>query len=240
MDWWQDAWAQVTTPNPEPSALLVGGTALLVVVVLAFPTTWRAARHALTIVHEAGHAAVAVFVGRRVSGIKVHSDTSGLTLSRGKPRGPGMVATAFAGYPAPALVGLGAAWLLGSGYDVAVLWALLVVAVLVLAAIRNWYGLWAVLVSLAVLVAVTGWGSAAVQSAFAYAVTWLFLLGAPRAVVELQAERRHTRRAGRRDSSDAGLLAGLTHVAGAVWVVVFALVTLAAAVWGGAWLAGLR
>ena len=44
--------------------------------------------------HEAGHALTAVLTGRRLTGIRLHSDTSGLTLSTGRPSGPGMVATA--------------------------------------------------------------------------------------------------------------------------------------------------
>ena len=39
--------------------------------------------------------------GRRLDGIRLHSDTSGLTVSRGKPTGIGMVLTAAAGYTAP-------------------------------------------------------------------------------------------------------------------------------------------
>ncbi|MCR6688630.1 M50 family metallopeptidase [Cellulomonas sp.] len=240
MDWVREWWQDVTTPSAVPSVTVVALTGVAVLVVLAVPVAWRVARHALTIVHEAGHAVVALLVGRQVSGITVHSDTSGLTLSRGRPRGPGMVATAFAGYPAPAVVGVGAAALLARGYDVALLWGLLALVAGVLVAIRNWYGLWAVLVSLAVLVAVTGWGTPAVQAAFAYVVTWFFLLGAPRAVLEMQSGRRSARRRGARDTSDAGLLGGLTHTPGALWVGVLGLVTLAALGLGGAWLVGLQ
>ena len=39
--------------------------------------------------------------GRRLAGIRLHSDTSGLTVSRGKPTGIGMILTAAAGYTAP-------------------------------------------------------------------------------------------------------------------------------------------
>ncbi len=240
VDWLRETWSDVTTANPVPETWVVVATALGVLVVLAVPIAWRVARHALTIVHEAGHATVAVLVGRRLSGIRVHSDTSGLTLSRGRPRGPGMIATAFAGYPAPTVVGVGAAWLLVRGYDVALLWALLVLVVGVLVGIRNWYGLWAVLVTLAVLVVVTGWASAQVQAVFAYAVTWFFLLGAPRAVLEMQAGRRDARRRRARDTSDAGLLGGLTHLPGAFWVGVLALVTVAGLALGAVWLVGLQ
>ena len=70
---------------------------------------WRISRTAVTIAHEGGHAFVAVLTGRRLSGIRLHSDTSGLTVSVGRPTGPGMVLTGFAGYVAPSLLGLGVA-----------------------------------------------------------------------------------------------------------------------------------
>ena len=233
-----DAWADITTPQPVPSTTVVVLTAAAVLLVLLVPAAWHIARHALTIVHEAFHAGVAVLVGRRLSGIRVHSDTSGLTVSSGKPRGPGMIATVAAGYTGPALLGLGAAWLLSRGYAVALLWILLIVLVLVLVQIRNWYGLWAVLVSGAVVVAVTFWGSAQVQLVFAYAVTWFLLLGAPRAVIEMQAQRRRKRTGV--DTSDAGLLGRLTHLPGGVWVGILFLVCVAALVLGGAWLVNLQ
>ena len=238
--WIGDAWSDITTPQPVPSTTVVLGTAAAVLVILVLPVAWHVARHGLTIVHEAFHAGVAVLVGRRLSGIKVHSDTSGLTVSVGKPRGPGMVATVAAGYTGPALLGVGAAWLLSRGYAVALLWILLVVLVLVLVQIRNWYGLWAVLVTGALLVAVTVWGSATVQSIAAYAVTWFLLLGAPRAVLEMQSERRRGRRRGVPDTSDAGLLGRLTHTPGALWVAILLLVCLAALALGAVWLIGLQ
>ncbi|MBC7290726.1 MAG: M50 family metallopeptidase, partial [Actinotalea sp.] len=184
-----------------------------------------------------------VLTGRRLQGFRLHSDTSGLTVSVGRPRGPGMVATAFAGYPGPAVLGLGAAWLLSRGYAVGVLWALLVVLALVLLQIRNWYGLWVVLVAGVALVALTSWAPSSWQVAAAYAVTGFLLLGAPRAVLELQTSRRRERRRGRRGASDADVLAGLTRVPALVWVGVFLAVCVGAAVLGGWWVleaSGLR
>jgi len=70
----------------------------------------------VTLVHEAGHAVVAVLTGRRLNGIRLHSDTSGLTVSSGKPRGAGMIATAAAGYLAPAALGLGSVLLVDAGH----------------------------------------------------------------------------------------------------------------------------
>ena len=240
MDWLGDAWHDITTPQAVPSSTTVLLTAAGVLVILLVPRAWYVARHGLTIVHEAAHAGVAVLVGRRLSGIRVHSDTSGLTVSVGKPRGPGMVATAAAGYLGPAVLGVGAAWLLSRGYAVALLWALLVVLVLVLVQIRNWYGLWSVLVTGALLVGITVWGSATVQAVAAYALTWFLLLGAPRAVLEMQSERRRARRRGASDTSDAGLLGRLTHLPGGLWVAILLLGCLAALALGAAWLIGLQ
>lgn len=236
--WFSDAWSDITTPQPVPSTAVVVGTAVAVLAVLVVPVAWHLARHGLTIVHEAFHAGVAVLVGRRLSGIKVHSDTSGLTVSSGRPRGPGMVATAAAGYTGPAILGVGAAFLLSRGYAVALLWLLLLVLVLVLVQIRNWYGLWSVLVTGALVVAVTFWGSSQVQLVFAYLVTWFLLLGAPRAVIEMQSQRRGRR--GAADTSDAGLLGRLTHMPGGLWVGILLLFCVAALALGAAWLIGLQ
>ncbi len=233
LDWISQLWRTVTTAQPAPSPVVVWGTAVVAVVVLATPALWRIVRHLVTIVHEAGHATVAVLSGRRLTGIRVHSDTSGLTTSRGQARGPGLVFTLLAGYPAPAVLGGAAAWLLSRGFAVGVLWALLVLLVLVLVQVRNVYGLWAVLASAAVLLAVTSWASGLVQVAIAYLVTWVLLLGAPRAVLELAAARRR----GPGDSSDAGQLARLTHVPALVWVAVFLAVTVGALVLGIWWFA---
>ncbi len=84
--------------------------------VVAYPQTWHLSRGLITIAHEGGHALVAVLTRRKLRGIRLHSDTSGVTLTRGRPTGPGMVLTAAAGYIAPSLVGLGAAWLTDAGH----------------------------------------------------------------------------------------------------------------------------
>lgn len=233
--WLADGWGAATAPQPAPQDAVVLGTAALVLVVLAVPALWHLARHVLTIAHEGGHGLVAVLTGRRLRGIRLHSDTSGLTVSVGRPRGPGMVATAFAGYPAPALLGLAAAWLLGRGYAVGLLWVLLVALVVLLLQIRNWYGLWVVLVVGAGLVAVTTWAPTDVQVGIAYAVTWYLLLGSPRAVLEMQTQRRRERRRGGSGTSDADVLARITPLPAIVWVGLFWLVCAGAALLGGWW-----
>ncbi|WP_373314258.1 M50 family metallopeptidase [Sediminihabitans luteus] len=225
-------WDAATTPvdAPAPSVVLVCA-AVAAAVVLVRPT-WHVARHLITIAHEGGHAVAALLSGRQLSGIRLHSDTSGLTVSKGRPRGLGMIVTAFMGYVAPGLVGLGAAALLHAGYAVGLLWLLVLLLALLLLQIRNWFGLWSVLVSGTALVLVSWFLDGPAQSAVAYAVTWFLLLGAVRPVLELQAQRRR----GRGSRSDADVLARLTPLPGIVWVGIFLVVTVGAAVLGGSWI----
>ncbi len=234
MDPLSEVWHRVVTTQPPPSAAVVAGTAVVAAVLVLLPRTWRVTRHVDTIVHEGAHGVAALLTGRRLSGIRLHSDTSGVTVSVGRPRGPGMVLTSAAGYVGPALLGLGAAALLAAGHAVALLWAVLVLLALLLVQIRNWFGLWSVLVSGAVVLVVSELLPGQAQSAFAYLLAWFLLLSAPRPVLELQAERRRRRSS----TSDADQLARLTGLPGLVWVGIFLAVTAGALVQGGRWLLG--
>ncbi|NYI40859.1 M50 family metallopeptidase [Demequina lutea] len=202
-----------------------------VLLVLAVPQLWHISRHVITIVHEAGHAAVGALLGRDVRGIRLHADTSGLTTSSGSTKRLPLALVSFAGYTAPAVLGLGAAALLRAGHPYALLWAMVVVLVLVLFFIRNFYGFLVMVVSIGAF----GWLAWAAPDTWrigvAYGLAWLLLLGAVRAVVELHG----TRRAAGGGGSDADALARVTHVSGLVWVALFWLVTVACAA-GGAWL----
>jgi hypothetical protein len=132
-----------------------------------------------------------------------------------------MVATALAGYPAPAVVGLGAAFLVSLERDLLALWAGLLLLTLLLLQIRNFYGLYVVLVAAVLLVAVTWRGSAVVHGVASWGLASLLLLGAPRTVVELQLARRRTRSR----TSDADLLAKITPLPAIIWVALMLLLT---------------
>ncbi|MEU2350667.1 M50 family metallopeptidase [Modestobacter sp. NPDC049651] len=226
------SWARVSAQAPALPGWLLALSAAAALLLVLSPRLWRPARTAVTIAHEGAHGLAALAAGRRLSGIRLHSDTSGLTVSAGRPTGPGMVLTCAAGYTGPGLFGLGAAALLGAGYAVGLLWVLLGLLALLLVQIRNWYGLWAVLVTGAVVLAATWWLPAAGQAAFAHAVTWFLLLAAPKTVLELQAKRRR----GAAPDSDADQLARLTRLPGLCWVGVFLLVDVGALVLGTRWL----
>ncbi len=225
-------WARVTSTVPEiPDAVLLSTAAVAALLVLS-PALWHPTRHVVTIAHEGAHGLVALAAGRRLSGIRLHSDTSGLTVSAGRPTGLGMVLTCAAGYTGPGLFGLGAAALLASGHAIGLLWALLALLALLLVQIRNWYGLWSVLVTGAVVFAATWWLPPHGQAAFAALATWFLLLAAPRTVLELQSARRRRRA----PDSDADQLARLTGLPALIWVGFFLLVDVGALVLGGSWL----
>ena len=227
-------WAQVTATSPDTRPEVLLGTAAVAALLVLSPTLWRPTRHVVTIAHEGAHGLIALAAGRRLSGIRLHSDTSGLTVSAGRPTGLGMVLTCAAGYTGPGLFGVGAAALLASGHAIGLLWALLILLALLLVQIRNWYGLWSVLVTGAVVFGATWWLPPEGQAAFAALATWFLLLAAPRTVLELQTSRRRRRA----PDSDADQLAGLTPLPALVWVGFFLLVDVGALLLGGYWLLG--
>lgn len=230
MDSLTDALREVLVQQERPNLQVIVLAGVLAGAIVVYLPTWQTARHVVTIAHEASHGIAALLSGRRLSGIRLHSDTSGVTVSSGRTGGPGMIVTAAAGYIGPALIGLAGALVLSAGYALAVLWGALVLLALLLIQIRNWFGLWSVLVTGAGVFAVTWWAPEATQSAFAYLLVWFLLIASPRPVFELQRER--TRR--RATSSDADQLGRLTFLPATVWVGLFALVTLGALAGGAA------
>ena len=221
-------WARVSASQPMPPAWVVGAAGLAALVIVLNTGSWRLAGKVITIAHEGGHALVSVLSGRRLDGIRLHSDGSGVTYSRGRRNGPGLVLTAAAGYVTPSLLGAGAAWLLAARHLTAMLWLALVLLAAALLAIRNVFGAVAVLVTAGGVFAVSWYAPAAVQAGFAYLAAWFLLFGGVRPVLELARGRRRRRAPG----SDADQLARLTGAPAGLWVTLFLLVALAALAFG--------
>jgi hypothetical protein len=198
----------------RPAVLLAAALALVAVV---WSAMWRWTRTVVTIAHEGGHAMVAVLAGRGLTGIRLHADTSGLTVSTGARRGPGLVFTFLGGYPAPSLLGLGGALLIAVDRSALLLWIALGLLAVTLVHVRNAYGVLAVLATGALVAAVAYWGGSRLQAGFAAALCWFLLFGSLRAVRELQRGRRR----GRPGDSDADMLAGLTRVPAGMWSALF-------------------
>lgn len=218
-----EIWRRATATQPSPSPRLVGAIAVLGLVLVLYRRCWPVTRLLVTITHEGAHALAALLVGRRLSGIRLNSDTSGLTVSSGRPRGPGMIFMLAAGYLGPALAGLGAAWMLADGRSVAVLWLLVVVLSLMLLLIRNAYGLLVLLVAGGAVFLISWYLSPGWQSAVAYLLTWVLLISAPKPIVELIMQRRERRDHG----SDVDQLARLTRIPGGLWAGFFLICSVA-------------
>ena len=229
-----DLWDRLLGAQPDPPATLVLVTALIALAVVAVRPVWRVARNVITIAHEGGHALMALLTGRKLRGIRLEFDTSGLTLSAGRPSGPGMILTLLAGYIAPSLIGLAGAWILGGNRITLLLWLAVVLLLLMLINIRNVFGALSVIVTGAIVFVVSWYASPQVQAAFAYAGVWFLLIGGVRPVGELQKLRSR----GRMPDSDADQLARLTRVPAFFWVFLFGLVGVAVLVVGTFMLAG--
>ncbi|WFE33718.1 M50 family metallopeptidase [Micromonospora sp. WMMD975] len=220
--------------QPDPPPLLVVLTAVVALAVVAARVPWRIARNAVTIAHEGGHALLALLTGRRLHGIRLHSDTSGLTLSAGRPTGPGMILTLVAGYVAPSLLGLGGAWLLAGNRITLLLWLAVALLLAMLLLIRNLFGALSVLVTGGVVLAVSWYTSPQVQAVFAWTSIWFLLFGGVRPVFELRRQRSR----GRMPESDADQLARLTPFPPLFWVGLFLLTSVGALLAGALLLTG--
>jgi hypothetical protein len=210
----------------RPAVLLAAALALVAV---GWTALWRWTRTVVTIAHEGGHALVAVLAGRGLTGIRLHADTSGLTVSTGARRGPGLVFTFLGGYPAPSLLGIAGALLVAADQAGVMLWIALGLLAATLIHVRNAYGALAVLATGGLVAAVAGWGGAGLQDGFAAALCWFLLFGGLRAVGEL----RRSHRRGRRGDSDADMLAGLTRAPAGMWSALFGLLAGAAVIVAG-------
>lgn len=184
---------------------------------------WHRLRHLVTTVHELGHVVVGWFVGRSVQSVHLNADTSGLTVTRGRPTGPGIFFLYAAGYPAPALAGFTILWAViyrHSGWAMTVLLALLLICLLL---VRNLFGAVVLIVQLAVFGGIWVWND---QRALAAALTLagaVLSLGGWRASVDLLRAR------GRRSSksSDAAILGRQTRLGSTFWSVAFVVLSTA-------------
>ena len=208
-------------------------TAAAALAFVVWSPLWSWSRHLVTLVHEGGHAFVALLTGRRLNSITLHSDTSGLTTSSGKPTGIGMMFTAAAGYTAPAVVGLIIAALIQIDQPGWAMSAALILLALMLLHIRNWFGLLVVVLAGSITTVIVVWSSDTAQDIAATSLAWFMLFAAPRPVGEMwnQRRRRRTR------TSDADLLARITHIPAVLWATFFLLFNLAALGLGAWWLA---
>ncbi|QGK70738.1 M50 family peptidase [Allosaccharopolyspora coralli] len=222
-------WTAQLLDSGNVVSLGVGAVALLLVL---NTSAWLVLRNVVTIAHEGGHAVVALLSGRQLNGIRLHSDTSGLTVSTGRSTGPGMVFTLLAGYPAVSLLGLGGAALVAFDRTRLMLWIAVGLLALMLLAVRNAFAVLSVVATGGALFAVSWFAPPQWQALCCLLLSWFLLIGSIRPVGELRSKRAR----GRAPDSDADQLARLTRVPAAVWLAVWFLVGVAALLVGGRWL----
>ncbi len=201
--------------------ILIGALAAVFI-----PSAWRITSHLVTLVHEAGHAFVAVLTGRRLRAIKLHSDTSGLTVTKGRTRGITMIASAAAGYLAPSAFGLIIVALIA--YD-RTLWSLYIALAglgFLLLWIRNWFGLLLIVLAGSMTWLIANRTTEDFVDYTAWFLGAFFLIASPRAVWG------HVRSRGVRRSSDSDVLAQISPIPAWLWAWIFQALTLGALVWG--------
>ncbi|WP_158716150.1 M50 family metallopeptidase [Blastococcus sp. Marseille-P5729] len=178
---------------------------------------WRHLRYLVTTVHELGHVVVGWFVGRRVQSVRLHHDTSGLTVTSGRATGPGIFFLYVAGYPAPAVAGFFILWAViyrRAGWAMAVLLVLLLVALLL---VRNVFGAVIILAQIAAFGGVWVWNEPRVLAAVLTLAGSVLALGGLRACLDLVGTQR--RRGSK--TSDAAILGRQTRLGAAFWAYAF-------------------
>lgn len=201
--------------------ILIGALAAVFI-----PSAWRLTSHLITLVHEAGHALVAVLTGRRLRAIKLHSDTSGLTVTKGRTRGITMIATAAAGYLAPSAFGLIIVALIAFDRTMWSLYIALAGLGFLLLWIRNWFGLLLIVLAGSMTWLIANRTSEDFVDYTAWFLGAFFLIASPRAVWG------HVRSRGVRRSSDSDVLAQISPIPAWLWAWIFQALTLGALVWG--------
>lgn len=215
--WLQGRWSLGSEPEPWMFWAALG----LVVACLVLRPVWVMARNVTTVVHEMGHVVVAAICGRTISGIKVHTDTSGLAITRGSPRGLGVLLVSLAGYPAPAALGLVLTWLAMDGRAGVGLLALVLLLAAAFLLVRNLWGALVVLVCLLSAWAVLWYAEGVVASAVVLVVGVFLATSSLRAAGDLA--RLHARE--EVPVSDATLARSNSLISPVFWVGVFLVLT---------------
>lgn len=163
---------------PAGTSLGIGLAALAAV---AFPPTWMFIRYFGTMAHEGSHAVVGSLWGLKITHVKLEW---GGAKGETKPDGQGNpVPFYFFGYLGPSLFGLGAAKLISIGHSVAVLWLALVLLVVLLALVKNVFGLLVIPIAGVVIFDFARYGTVTHQTMAAYGIAWLLLLSGVRGVL---------------------------------------------------------
>ncbi|MFI5838270.1 M50 family metallopeptidase [Catenuloplanes sp. NPDC051500] len=157
--------------SAEPSLLLAVGSLILG---LAASVLWTLTRYLITAAHEGSHALFGSVSGGRVDSVRLHPDSSGLTVTISGS----LFLTAVSGYLGPSLFGLAGATMLAHGIRPdAVLWTCLVLLIVVFIQLKNVFGLFIVGLYGTFFFLLVRYGSPGLRALGAYTLIWFLLLG---------------------------------------------------------------
>jgi hypothetical protein len=208
-------------PLPVPEVVLIGLLAAMAVLVR---TLWEITTYAETVVHEGAHVLAGILTGRRILGVRIETNGGGSTDMVPKS-GVGYGVAAFVGYIGASGTGLFAARLISTGRMVTVLWLGLALCVVMLLSVRNLFGGIVILTCGALLYLVVRYGTAGIDTAVAYGVTWFLLISGTRMAFGIVRRPR--------DVVDAGVLAAMTFLWRWVWCLLWLVGTIVALMVGG-------
>jgi hypothetical protein len=158
------------------------GIGLAALVVVAFPVTWTFIRYFGTMAHEGSHVVMGSLMGFKIKGVRLN-----MKNGTGATEAPGIganVPSLLIGYVGPSAFGLLAAWLISIGHIIAVLWLALALLFLLLANVRNVFGILIVVAAGYVIYIFARYGTIRHQAVGAYGVAWLLLLSGVRVVLD--------------------------------------------------------
>lgn len=207
----------------ELTRLTLGLAVALAALGVGADFVWRQLRYLITTVHELGHVVLGWFVGRTVQSVHLNHDTSGLTITHGKRSGPGIFLLYLAGYPAPSVAGFLILWAVIYRHAGWAMGLLLVLLLVCLVLVRNWFGGFIVLVQVGGLGAIWAWNDPQVLSAFLALIGAVLSFGGLRASLDLLSLQRRRRS----KTSDAAVLASHSPFGPMVWCYGFTLFSLA-------------
>ena len=215
---------------PGQASTMVLGTLGLAFLAVVVAPVWTWTQHLSTLVHEGGHATVALLNGLWVRGIKIpRAGDAGTTRD-----GRGVVSDVLvrmAGYSAPPAAGLALAGAIKRGWSpLNTLLVGLVVVMVLFFFLDNWFGLWIAVVLGSILAFFVYRAGPVAQKGAVIALAWFLLLAGLRDAIELYGIRRG------RGGSDADKLQESTHIHAVLWVFAFIAFALFAVVTGGRWL----
>lgn len=210
---------------PAPSLPVVAAAVALLSVL---GPTWRLTRTWVSALHELGHAVAGLLVGARIEVIALRPDTSGHTrwAFPGEPGRLRVAWVAWWGYPVPSLVGAAGAWSYGTGHTRPyVVFLAVTVAVVLVAWVRNPWGVLVCAAATAAL-AVAARHGGAVAEATAVVVAVVSVAGGARATLE------HLRSRTRDPGSDSNVVGRQLVVLPATVVrLAYVVLAVAAAAW---------